>query len=136
MLVTKMCSLFSLALMVKLYQAAVSRSKRLATYTVPLLGSILNICRVSLLFKMLYLFKENSCYFEVFFSYTSLICYHMQISTMHKLQVNQTIMGCLAKHIDGMANIMYFFSVDSESFSLFLQIAPNLQTTVPNKTSN
>ncbi len=106
-----MYSLISVASMVKLYQAAVSRSKRLATYTVPLLGSILNICRVSLLFEMLYLFKENNCYLELFFLCTSLfVCfffYHIQISTMHKQQVNQIIMDCLTKHIYGMANIMY-----------------------------
>lgn len=33
--------------------------------------------------------------------------YHIQISTMHKQQVNQIIMDCLTKHIYGMANIMY-----------------------------
>lgn len=127
MLMTKMCSLISLALTVKLYQAAVSRSKRQATYTVPLLGSILNICRVSLLFEMLYLFKENNCYLGQFFSYTSNVCYHnhMQISTIHKQHVNQNSMDCLYKHIDYMANIMYSvlqiqnFSV---CFSRLLQI--------------
>lgn len=107
MLMTRMCSLISLALTVKLYQAAVSRSKLLATYTVPLLGSILNICRVSLLFEMLYLFKENNCYLVLIFSYTSNVCYHMQISTIHKQHVNQNIMDCLYKHIDYMANIMF-----------------------------
>lgn len=135
MLVTKMCSLFSLALMVKLYQAAVSRSKRLATYTVPLLGSILNICRVSLLFKMLYLFKENSCYFEVFFIYFPHLLPYADFNHAQTAgKSNNHGLSGQAHRWYGKHNV--FFSVDSESFSLFLQIAPNLQTTVPNKTSN